>query len=169
MRSAILAFTAGAAWLQTRPALPEPSSLAACVATAIVVCVILRGLPRKLIAGVLLGACWAALLAHTALSDALPLADEGREIAVTGVVASLPHRFDGGVRFQFDVAHVDTPGATVPANIILSWYSASAADPAFVQPGERWRLVVRLQRPRRRQGWRCAWVGGRATVRWPGG
>jgi len=147
MRSAILAFTAGAAWLQTRPALPEPSSLAACVATAIVVCVILRGLPRKLIAGVLLGACWAALLAHTALSDALPLADEGREIAVTGVVASLPHRFDGGVRFQFDVAHVDTPGATVPANIILSWYSASAADPAFVQPGERWRLVVRLQRP----------------------
>lgn len=147
MRSAILAFTAGAAWLQTRPALPEPASLAACVFTAIAVCVILRGLPRMLVAGVLLGACWAALLAHSALGDALPLADEGREIAVTGVVASLPHRFDGGVRFQFDVAHVDTPGATVPANIILSWYSASAADPAFVQPGERWRLVVRLQRP----------------------
>jgi competence protein ComEC len=146
MRSAILAFTAGAAWLQTRPALPEPTSLAACVATAIVVCVILPGLPRKLIAGVLLGACWAALLAHSALNDALPLADEGREIAVTGAVASLPHRFDGGVRFQFDVAHVDTPGAIVPTNI-LSWYSASAADPAFVQPGELWRLVVRLQRP----------------------
>ena len=147
MRSAILAFTAGAAWLQTRPALPAPTSLAACLATAIVVCVFLRGLPRKLIAGVLLGACWAALLAHNALGDALPLADEGREIAVTGVVASLPHRFNGGVRFQFDVVRVDTPGATVPANIILSWYSASAADPAFVQPGERWRLVVRLQRP----------------------
>lgn len=147
MRSAILAFTAGAAWLQTRPALPEPTSLAACVATTIVVCVILRGLPRQLMAGLLLGACWAALLAHIALSDALPRADEGNDIAVTGVVASLPHRFDGGVRFQFDVAHVDTPGATVPAKIILSWYSASAADTAFVQPGERWRLVVRLQRP----------------------
>jgi competence protein ComEC len=147
MRSAILAFAAGAAWLQTRPALPEPTSLAACVATAIVVCVILRSLPRMLIAGVLLGAFWAALLAHIALSDALPRADEGNDIAMTGVVASLPHRFDGGVRFQFDVAHVDTPGATVPAKIILSWYSASAADPAFVQPGERWRLVVRLQRP----------------------
>jgi len=77
----------------------------------------------------------------------LPLADKGREIAVTGVVASLPHRLDGGVCFQFDVAHVDTPGATVKANIILSWYCASAADPAFVQPGKRWRLVVRLQRP----------------------
>jgi competence protein ComEC len=147
MRSAILAFTAGAAWLQTRPALPEPTSLAACLATAMIVCVILRGLPRMLMSGVLLGACWAALLAHSALGDALPLADEGREIAVTGAVASLPHRFDGGVRFQFDVAHVDTPGGTVPAKIILSWYSASAADPAFVQPGERWRLVVRLQRP----------------------
>jgi len=99
MRSAILAFTAGAAWLQTRPALPETPSLAACAVTAIVVCVILRGMPRMLIAGVLLGACWAALLAHIALSDALPRAAEGNDIAVTGVVASLPHRFDGGVRF----------------------------------------------------------------------
>ena len=83
MRSAILAFTAGAAWLQTRPAWPEPASLAACVATAIAVCAILRGLPRMLVAGVLLGACWAALLAHSALGDALPLAAEGREIATT--------------------------------------------------------------------------------------
>jgi predicted membrane metal-binding protein len=81
--------------------------------------VILRGLAGKLIAGVLLGACWAALLAYSALNDALPLADEDREIAVNSVVASLPNGFDGGVRFQFDVAHVDTPGATVQANIIL--------------------------------------------------
>lgn len=147
MRSAILAFAAGAAWLQMQSALPDATILAACVATAIIACGILRGLPRMLVAGVLLGACWAALLAHIALRDALPLADEGREIAVTGVVASLPHRFDGGVRFQFDVAHVDTPGATVPPSIILSWYGATAADPAFVHPGERWRLVVRLQRP----------------------
>jgi len=35
----------------------------------------------------------------------------------------------------------------VPAKIILSWYSASAADTPFMQPVERWRLVVRLQRP----------------------
>ena len=76
----------------------------------------------------------------------MPLSDEDREIAVNSVVASLPHRFDGGVRFQFDVAHVDKPGATVPANIISSWYSASAADSAMVQPGERWHVVVRLHR-----------------------
>ncbi|MEM8514256.1 competence protein ComEC [Massilia sp. MP_M2] len=147
MRSAILAFAAGAAWLQTRPALPDPMILALGVSTAIVICALLRGLARRLIAGILLGACWAGLLAHIALSDALPHADEGREIAVTGVVASLPHRFDGGVRFQFDVVQVDTPGATVPPKIILSWYGAIAADPSFVQPGEHWRLVVRLQRP----------------------
>jgi len=44
----------------------------------------------------------------------------------------LANRFDSGVRFQFDIEHVDTLGVTVPANMILSWYSASAADSAFV-------------------------------------
>ncbi|MEG0043114.1 MAG: ADP-ribosylglycohydrolase family protein, partial [Massilia sp.] len=88
MRSAILAFTAGAAWRQTQLTTPDPTSLATCVATAIAVCVILRGLACKLIAVVLLGAYWAALLAHSALNEALPLADEDREIAVNSGVAS---------------------------------------------------------------------------------
>jgi len=151
MRSAILAFTAGAAWVQMQPVLPAPVTLAACAATAVGGFLLLRRRGRRLaaglLAGLLLGSCWAALLAHLALRHALPLTDEGRDIAVTGVVASLPHRFDGGVRFQFDVAQTDTPGATVPPTIILSWYGAIAADPSRVHPGECWRLVVRLQRP----------------------
>jgi len=151
MRSAILAFTAGAAWVQMQPALPTPATLTVCAATALVGYSLLRWRRRRLaaglLAGLLLGICWAALLAHLALNHALPRTDEGRDIAVTGVVASLPHRFAGGVRFQFDVAQVDTPGATVPPTIILSWYGAIAADPSRVHPGECWRLVVRLQRP----------------------
>ncbi|MEW7847133.1 DNA internalization-related competence protein ComEC/Rec2 [Massilia aurea] len=147
MRSAILAFAAGAAWIQTQSALPEPVVLAACSGGAIAASLCLRGIVRMLVAGLLLGACWAALLAHLALHESLPSTDEGRDIAITGAIASLPHRFDGGVRFQFDVAQVDTPGATVPPKIILSWYGATAADPSFGHPGERWRLVVRLQRP----------------------
>ncbi len=151
MRSAILAFTAGAAWVQMQPALPAPAALATCAVAAVFLGLLLRRsgrtLAASLLSGLLLGICWAALLAHLALSYALPRADEGRDIAVTGVVASLPHRFAGGVRFQFDVTQVDTPGATVPPTIILSWYGAIAADPSRVHPGERWRLVVRLQRP----------------------
>lgn len=147
MRSAILAFAAGAAVLQLQPALPPAGILLACAATSIVACLLLRGLPRAITTGLLLGFCWAACIAHLTLGDALPHDDEDRDITVTGAIASLPHRFDGGVRFQFDVAHTETPGATVPPRIVLSWYGATASDPAFIHPGEHWRLVVRLQRP----------------------
>jgi len=147
MRSAILAFAAGAAGLQLQSTLPPASMMLACAAATIVACLLLRGLPRRITTGVLLGFCWAASCAHLALSNALPHDDEGRDITVTGTIASLPHRFDGGVRFHLDVAHTETSGATVPPKIVLSWYGATAADPAFIHPGEHWRLVVRLQRP----------------------
>ena len=147
MRSAILAFASGAAVLQLQPTLPPASIMLACAATTIAACLLLRGLPRAITSGLLLGFCWAASCAHLALSDALPHDDEGRDITVTGIIASLPQRFDGGVRFHFDVAHTETRDATVPPRIVLSWYGAVAADPAFIHPGERWRLVVRLQRP----------------------
>lgn len=146
MRSAILAFAAGAACIQVQSALP-PTNLLACAGAAVLASLLLRGLPRMLVAGFLLGVCWAALCAHIVLRDALPHKDEGRDITVTGIIASLPHRFDGGARFQFDVQQVDTSDATVPPRIMLSWYGATAGDPSFIHPGERWRLVVRLQRP----------------------
>jgi len=147
MRSAILAFAAGAAVLQLQSALPPAGIMLACAATAIAACLLLRGLPRALTTSLLLGFCWAAFIAHLTLADALPHTDEGRDITVTGTIASLPHRFDGGVRFHFDVAHTETRGAAVPPKTVLSWYGATASDPAFIHPGERWRLVVRLQRP----------------------
>ncbi|RNF28364.1 competence protein ComEC, partial [Massilia aurea] len=147
MRSAILAFATGAACLQLQSTLPPASLMLGCAATTIVACLLLRGLPRMITTGLLLGFCWAAFIAHLALSKALPHGDEGRDIIVTGAIASLPHRFDGGVRFHFDVAHTETRNATVPPRIVLSWYGATAADPDFIHPGEHWRLVVRLQRP----------------------
>ena len=147
MRSAILAFAAGAACIQVQSALPAPTILLACAGAAVLASLLLRRLPRMLVAGFLLGLCWGALCAHIAIADVLPHKDEGRDITVTGIIASLPHRFDGGARFQFDVQQVDTPDATVPPRIMLSWYGATAGDPSFIHPGERWRLVVRLQRP----------------------
>ena len=150
MRRAILAFSAGASWIQLQPALPTWPALLACIVAACAAAPLLRGWPRSIGIGVvcgLCGVCWAAAAAHLALADALPHADEGRDITVTGIVASLPHRFDGGVRFQFDVDRVETKGAGVPPKIVLSWYGEQASDPTHIHPGERWRLVVRLQRP----------------------
>jgi len=147
MRLAILAFAAGAAWMHLQAALPSAPNLLVCVLLAVLACRWRYCAPTVTFAGALFGFAWAGWAAHLALHNALPHKDEGRDIAVTGAIASLPHRFDGGVRFHFDVEQTHTRDATVPPRILLSWYGATASDPAFVHPGERWRLVVRLQRP----------------------
>lgn len=147
MRCAVLGFLGGASWLQTQAALPGATVLLACLAASAVCAMLLRGLARPLASACLLGYCWAAALAHLALAHGLPKADEGRDLAIVGTVASLPHRFDGGVRFHFRVEKTETDQATVPPRIALSWYGGQGADPGAIQPGERWRLFVRLQRP----------------------
>ncbi len=103
----------------------------------------------------LLGFSWAGGMAHQRLAEALPEAWEARDIQLTGVVASLPQRFERGERFVFAVDAVHTPGATVPGRIMLSWYrsgdevdASDAADELRpVRPGERWQFTVRLKRP----------------------
>lgn len=147
MRLAILTFAAGTAWIQHQAALPTAPILLACALGAVLACRWRRLAPGAICVGALLGVAWAGLIAHQALDHALAHKDEGRDIVVTGAIASLPHRFDGGVRFHFDVEGGSTGQASVPPRIVLSWYGAIAADPAQLHPGERWRLVVRLQRP----------------------
>jgi len=146
MRSTILGFVAGAAFLQTRAALPAPWQIAACLAAAIALLLALRGSVRGVVAGILAGFAWAAFLAHLALAPQLNKSDEGRDIELIGTVAKLPHDFGQGVRFQFAVEHVLTAQATVPPMLALSWYRAEG-ESAAMHPGERWRLAVRLQRP----------------------
>lgn len=148
MRCAILAFLAGVCWLQTRAGLPSTGSLAGALAVALLL-IALRRYAATLFAAAILGATWAAWLAHIALADALPREQEGKDVTVVGTVDSLPHEFDGGARFNLRVERILTPGATVPPRIAISWYGHAAAPEgtAQVEPGERWQLVVRLQRP----------------------
>lgn len=157
MRSAILGFTAGVLALQASAALPSAALMLACAAGA-VPCILLARYAERTrgraclaaCAGVLLGYAWAAWLAHQALAPALGAADEGRDLSVVGVIDSLPYRFEQGLRFNLLVERSDTPGATVPPRIALSWYAdrrGEAGLPQRLMPGERWRLTVRLQRP----------------------
>jgi len=97
------------------------------------------------------------------ISTALVPALEGRDIQVTGVVASLPQPFEGGVRFGFDVdaATLNSQNVTLPKRLELAWYAGvwgrsdatgeSAGDlqraPQPVQAGERWQMTVRLKAP----------------------
>jgi competence protein ComEC len=150
MRCAILGFVGGAAWLQTCADLPEQPAMAILAAAGVVVLFLLRGPLRAAGAGALLGFCWAALLAHLALAPTLAKLDEGRDITLVGTVASLPYVFDGGVRFNFAVEKVVGAEAAVPPRVSLAWYAGfrdAVQQVGAVQPGERWQLTVRLQRP----------------------
>ncbi|MBA5603865.1 DUF4131 domain-containing protein [Duganella sp. FT3S] len=147
MRSAILGFVGGVTLLQGSAALPDRGSMiAGCAIAALLL--LLRRRTATVLAGALLGAVWAALLAHAALAPRLAAADEGRDITLVGVVDSLPYRFDGGVRFTFTVEQAGN--VHVPPRVSLAWYSGlrgQVVEVGDVRPGERWRLTVRLQRP----------------------
>lgn len=102
-----------------------------------------------------LGFCSTGLRAGWRLADALPPDLEGRNLLVTGVVASLPQTGASGTRFHFEVesATLDGQPVAVPQRLALGWYqgaeddeAAGAAWPAL-EAGDRWRLPVRLKRP----------------------
>jgi competence protein ComEC len=150
MRCAILGFIGGAAWLQTQATLPDIAAMAFCATLAVLLLCGLRGPMRAAVAGVLLGFCWAALVAHMALAPQLAADDEGRDVTLVGTIDSLPYRFDQGVRFNFAVERVVGAPMAAPPRVSLAWYAGfreSKQPVGAVQPGERWQLTVRLQRP----------------------
>ena len=105
-----------------------------------------------LLAGLLCGGGWSAARAHWRLGDALPPALEGRDLQVTGIVASLPDDVGRGQRFRFDVESArdgDRP-VHLPITLALGWYDGDGFDAEqrqAVHPGERWQWTVRLKQP----------------------
>lgn len=103
------------------------------------------------------------LRASAFLASALNPALEGRDIAVSGVVAALPQRNETGVRFRFDVesARLDGRALALPPRLELAWYSGvfgrsdgpgefmgeSQRQPEPLMAGERWQFTVRLKAP----------------------
>jgi competence protein ComEC len=148
MRLFVAAFVLGTAVLQREPRLPEfpflPAGLAALAALALVPRGVMR-LALATLAGAALGHGLAAWRAEARLEEALPLSREAQDVAVRGVVASLPQVTARGTRFLF---HVEDP-AFVPGVVSLMWYAeAAAAPPPKLVAGDRWALTVRLRRPR---------------------
>ena len=158
MRLFVLAFVGGTLALQHAAELPQPRLFIVAIAPLLALALVRRhrAITRGVLllaAGALAGAGLAAWRADARLSDALPRSLEGADIDVVGVVASLPQVTDAGTRFLFDVEEVATPGATVPQSIGLAWYAervkgGDAIPPPALLAGERWRLTVRLKRPR---------------------
>jgi len=153
MRSAILAFAAGIVVLQRCAELPSLAVLAGLFAAAVLFMVlpsVRRNLLLRIIGGLLLGFAWAGMAAQHRLAETLAVADEGRDLDVVGVIAALPHPFERGVRFVFDVERANAP---VPSRVSLAWYRGwrardeDVAQVPKLKPGQRWHLTVRLKRP----------------------
>jgi competence protein ComEC len=90
------------------------------------------------------------------LADALPVALEGRELVLVGVIASLPQSTPSGLRFRFEVQQATTlqgDAVRVPSTLALGWYKGFHEDAALSQPqselraGQRWRFTARLRQP----------------------
>ena len=165
MRLGIMAFALGVWLLQQQAALPGWTPITALAALFLGAILGLRAAPASLgrfargaaiAASVGLGLAWAATAAKLGAADRLAPELEGRDVTLTGVVASLPQPFERGVRFELAVEDGVTAGPDAaafrpPGKVLLSWYNGLTPEEFQevlpVRPGERWRLTVRLRMP----------------------
>jgi competence protein ComEC len=133
----MLALGAGLACLPLLPELPPTWLLLALLPIALML-LPWRSYPVSFF---LFGFVWACYSAQVALEDRLLPELDGRTLWLEGRVSGLPEVGEGVVRFQLE-------GATarehqLPRRLRLSWY-----DGPPLLAGERWRLAVKLKRPR---------------------
>ncbi|MBS0194872.1 MAG: DNA internalization-related competence protein ComEC/Rec2 [Proteobacteria bacterium] len=92
----------------------------------------------------LAGFAWACLVGGHVMAQRLPPALVGQEIAVVGHVVGLPQRHDDVLRFDFVADTHGNPDGVAGRHLRLGWYRTTNE----VAPGERWRFMVKLRRPR---------------------
>lgn len=167
--------TAGAAWLAgvalqlQQRALDTPTvyaTLAGAGLLSAAVCAATGAWRWRMAARLLAVAAAAALFGYGStgwraaqrLAESLPVALEGVDLVLVGVVDDMPQRTGTGLRWRFAVEQARTTTgamAEVPRYVGLSWYRArdddvaASQDPALaaVRAGERWELTVRLRQP----------------------
>lgn len=157
--AALLAAPAGVAVQLQQPALWSDGLYAGLVALGLAMLLAARRgarlLPVLLISLALIGFGSTGWRASQCLAETLPAAIEGRDLRVTGVVASLPQSGPNGLRFRFEVEQATLAGETVavPRVLALGWYSGFHEDATLSQPqrelraGQRWTFNVRLRQP----------------------
>lgn len=113
----------------------------------------LFGRDARWLGALLVGFAWTSLHAGWVLGQQLPLADEGREVQVSGVVSGLPEVQPRRTRFRLAVD--DDPGqptALRGRTVQLSWYDDfDATEPGprvALRAGERWQMQARVRAPR---------------------
>ncbi len=102
--------------------------------------------PTRILIFVFIGAGWCWWCAQNQLAVRLAPALEGRNVTVSGWVASIPRIKADYLSFEFAVEQLDDrpPGRGIPGHIRLGW-SRTAELP---RPGQHWRFTARLKQPR---------------------
>lgn len=137
MRTGLLALAAGLLLLRFLPALP-PTWLLLLLPLLGLMLLPFRSYP---LAFFLFGFSWACLSAQFALDDRLSPALDGGTWWLEGRVVGLPEQGTGVQRFQLE--EVSSRKHVLPQRLRLGWYGGPV-----VQAGQRWRLAVKLKRPR---------------------
>ncbi|MCY7319394.1 MAG: DNA internalization-related competence protein ComEC/Rec2 [Ramlibacter sp.] len=140
------------------------AAVAAVAAMAMLAAVGMRPLPVRrrlrgrsalvLLAAAVLAFATVGLRAVQFAGQALTPALEGRDIALTGVVAAMPQRNEGGQRFRFELesARIGADAVRLPPVVSLGWYGPLGGEDAQrpapeLRAGERWQLHARLKAP----------------------
>lgn len=101
--------------------------------------------PLRWLAAASCGFLWAWWWGISLLATGVDTTWEGQDVALTGVIASVPEVQPGSTRFEFDIEELRWRGEPRPApqRVILSWYEKA---PILVA-GDRWQLYARLKAP----------------------
>ena len=102
------------------------------------------------------GFLWALLRAHWVLDVALPDDLQGKDILVTGVIASIPLKDSRKRRFEFDIETLEHNKKLLPSigKVRISWYSKYSRgnknqyrNKIKLKAGQRWQFWLRLKQP----------------------
>lgn len=132
--------------VQALPALPPPGF--ACLAVVFGVAAWSRASFMRCLGSAALGAGLACLQAQAALALQIPAALSGLPLVVEGRVTGLPVSGDDAIRFALVVESGEGAAAALAGRTLrLGWYVRGREAPSLAA-GSRWRLQVRLRRPR---------------------
>ncbi len=141
------ALLAGVLLVQGMPSLP-PTALAIVVLVLGIVAWTRSGALR-LLGAFLAGLGLAVAHGQAALSVRLPPELAGQAWVLEGRVLGLPISETDATRFEFRVTAGQGPAAVlVGRKLRLGWYAHAPETVPLLEPGSRWRLRVKLRRPR---------------------
>ncbi|MCK4865209.1 MAG: DNA internalization-related competence protein ComEC/Rec2 [Gammaproteobacteria bacterium] len=101
-----------------------------------------------------LGFLWALLRAHWVLDVSLPNELQGKDLLVTGVIASIPLADNRKQRFEFNIETIEFNKQKIDSigKVRISWYGKRGGrfknkSKIKVKAGQRWQFWLRLKQP----------------------